>query len=46
MRISHAEFAPLAGNGTWGEPPIGRECILIDETATWKQILLKMGAHE
>lgn len=45
MGISHAEFGPFAGNGTWGDPTIRREYTLIDETAIWKQILLKTGAH-
>jgi hypothetical protein len=34
MGICHAEFGP------WG---IRREFVLIDETAVWKQILLKTG---
>jgi len=34
MGISHAEFGP------WG---LRREFVLIDETAVWKQILLKTG---
>ena len=34
MGISHAEFGP------WG---LRREYVLIDETAVWKQILLKTG---
>ena len=34
MGMSHAEFGP------WG---IRREWVLIDETAIWKQILLKTG---
>ncbi|MDD9730691.1 nuclear transport factor 2 family protein [Mameliella sp. AT18] len=46
MGISHADFGPYAGSGTWGEPTIRREFTLIDETAIWKQILLQTGAHE
>jgi hypothetical protein len=34
MGISQAEFGP------WG---IRREWVLIDETAIWKQIILKTG---
>jgi len=34
MAISHAEFGP------WG---LRREYVLFDETAIWKQILLKTG---
>jgi hypothetical protein len=34
MAISHAEF------GHWG---LRRECVLYDETAIWKQIILKTG---
>ena len=45
MGISHAEFGPFAGKGTWGDPTIRREYTLIDETAIWKQILLQTGAH-
>ncbi len=45
MGISHAEFGPFAGNGTRGDPTIRREYTLIDETAIWKQILLKTGQH-
>jgi predicted ester cyclase len=41
MGISHAEFGPF-GNG---DPTIRREHTLIDETAIWKQILLKTGQH-
>jgi hypothetical protein len=33
------------GNDTWSEPTIRREYTLIDDTAIWKQILLKTGAH-
>ncbi|OAN76297.1 polyketide cyclase [Jannaschia sp. EhC01] len=45
MGISHAEFGPFAGAGPWGEATIRREFTLIDDTAIWKQILLKTGAH-
>ena len=41
MGMSQAEFGPF-GNG--GEPCVRREWTLIDETAIWKQILLKTGA--
>ncbi len=34
MGLSHAEFGP------WG---LRRDCVLYDETAIWKQILLKTG---
>jgi hypothetical protein len=42
MGISHADFGPF-GNG---EPTIRREHTHIDETAIWKQILLRTGQHE
>ncbi len=42
MGIAQAEYGPF---GTTGEPAIRREYALIDETAIWKQILLKTGAH-
>lgn len=42
MGISHAEFGPFGA----GQPTIRREFTLIDETAIWKQILLKTGQHE
>jgi len=45
MGISHVEFGPFAGNGTWGGATIRREYTLIDETAIWKQIQLQIGAH-
>jgi len=35
MGISHAEFGP------WG---LRREYVVFDETAIWKQIILKMGS--
>ncbi|HRK24918.1 MAG TPA: ester cyclase [Beijerinckiaceae bacterium] len=39
MGISHAEFGPFGGeNGS-----LRREWVLFDETAIWKQILLKAG---
>ncbi len=41
MGISHAEWGPF-GDGT---PSLRREWTLIDETAIWKQILLKTGLH-
>jgi len=41
MGISQAEFGPF-GHG--GRPAVRREWTLIDETAIWKQILLKTGA--
>ena len=40
MGMSQAEFGPF-GHG--GEPCVRREWTLIDETAIWKQILLKTG---
>lgn len=43
MGMSHAEYGPF---GQGGDPGIRREYTLIDETAIWKQILLKTGAHE
>ena len=36
---SHAEFGALVG----GQPKLRREWVLFDETAIWKQILLKTG---
>ncbi len=39
LGISHAEFGALVG----GEPKLRREWTLFDETAIWKQILLKTG---
>lgn len=42
MGITHAEFGPFGD----GAPTIRREYTLIDETAIWKQILLKTGQHE
>lgn len=39
LGISHAEFGALVG----GEPKLRREWALFDETAIWKQILLKTG---
>ena len=46
MGMCHAEFGPFGGGGNWGDPTIRREYALIDETAIWKQILLKTGQHE
>ena len=40
MGASHAEFGELIA----GEPKLRREWTLFDETAVWKQILLKTGA--
>lgn len=39
LGISHAEFGALVG----GAPKLRREWTLFDETAIWKQILLKTG---
>lgn len=41
MGISHVEFGPF---GDDGGPSIRNEFTLIDETAIWKQIILKTGA--
>lgn len=43
MGISQAEYGPF---GEAGRPAIRREWALIDETAIWKQILLRTGAHD
>lgn len=43
MGMCQAEYGPF---GTGGGPAIRREYALIDETAIWKQILLKTGSHE
>ena len=40
MGMSHAEFGPY---GEGGAPSIRNEFTLIDDTAIWKQILLKTG---
>ncbi len=40
MGISHAEFGPYGGQDGWG---LRREYTLYDETAIWKQIILKTG---
>lgn len=40
MGITHAEFGPETRHGG----PLKREWTLIDDTAIWKQILLKTGA--
>ncbi len=40
MGISHAEFGAITGT----EPKLRREFVNIDETAIWKQILLRTGA--
>ena len=39
LGASHAEFGALVA----GEPKLRREWVLFDETAIWKQILLKTG---
>jgi SnoaL-like domain len=39
MGISHAEFGPFGGEGG----TLRREWVVFDETAIWKQILLKTG---
>jgi hypothetical protein len=39
MGISHAEFGPFGG----AEGSLRREWVLFDETAIWKQIVLKTG---
>ncbi len=40
MGMCQAEFGPFGANG---EPCVRREWALVDETAIWKQILLKTG---
>ncbi|MEM6664930.1 MAG: nuclear transport factor 2 family protein [Pseudomonadota bacterium] len=40
MGFCHAEFGPFGS----GDPTIRREYVVFDETAIWKQILLKTGA--
>jgi hypothetical protein len=39
MGISHAEFGPFGGEAG----SLRREWVLFDETAIWKQIVLKTG---
>jgi hypothetical protein len=40
LGMSHAEFGPFGGDG---RACVRREWALVDETAIWKQILLKSG---
>jgi len=43
MGIAHAEFGPFTARGSTLAGSVRRECVMIDDVAIWKQILMQTG---